>query len=193
MEILSTRELEKIVRNNYHVVEHIYKKEEERLLDMKYASDEFLKKLKEDCNTIFLNYQNIHYTPCVVSTRLNINIARCIECPYLHNIKCRQHRDKKDEYNKNFTDFRRQQIKYLRVHRFQYNCFNEIPMFWRLEKKIKADKDYFQQLYVTKNYGYLVFEGKNYDPKNIYVADFDVLSTLLFCLERRGFSTFFML
>lgn len=78
---------------------------------------------------------------------------------------------------------------------FLHEYFEEIPLFSRLTKKLEAEGEYFDSLLKKRNPSLTLFEGENefYEHDKIYVADFDVLSTLIFCLERKGLSSFLIL
>jgi hypothetical protein len=78
---------------------------------------------------------------------------------------------------------------------FLHESFEEIPLFSRLMKKLEAEEEYFENLLKKRNPSLTFFEGEDefYEHNKIYVADFDVLSTLIFCLERKGLSSFLIL
>lgn len=121
----------------------------------------------------------------------------CEHCLFLlHDMDFYRHQISIEEYNLFFDNFRDHMKRELKKIWFQYHRFKDIPLYSRLAQKLIADKEYFKHLYDIKNYGYLVFKDNDdnvYHPKKIYVVDFDVLSTLIFCLEKRCLSSFLIL
>lgn len=78
---------------------------------------------------------------------------------------------------------------------FLHESFEEIQHFSRLMKKMEVDEEYFDNLLQDRNPNSSLFHDENefYEHDKIYVADFDVLSTLIFCMERKGLSSFLIL
>jgi hypothetical protein len=83
------------------------------------------------------------------------------------------------------------------MYSYEYETFDDFPLFSRLTQKLDADEEYFETLLKKRkrNSSVSLFEGENefYEHDKIYVADFDVLSTLIFCLEKKGLSSFLIL
>jgi hypothetical protein len=83
------------------------------------------------------------------------------------------------------------------MYSYEYETFDDFPLFSRLTLKLIADEEYFEKVLKKRkrNPSLSLFEGENefYEHDKMYVADFDVLSTLIFCLERKGLSSFLIL